>query len=374
MKHLIEKRNDSLARIEEILALVEAEQRPMTEEEMAEVEALKAEVEGINKQEEVVEATRNLKPVQKEEIKKVEETIMERSLEVRAQEEKLFVEALREGNVRALNAGTNGALIPETVADKIVTRIKEISPLLKEAQIVNVKGNYRVIREASSATEAQYVEEGQAIGGTDSTFEAVVLRSFILGALVKVSNSLINNTELDVVGYVVDRLAKAIAEKLEREILVGTEGKIAGISKTTNVVTVNGDLSIDNFIDLQCEVLARPEETMFVLSRDTYKAVRKMKDAVGQPYLLADASKNYAETLLGARVCVSDVLEGTTLGYLVDPKAVVVKYAKDMEIKVLNEKFADIYATGVIGYVEADATYENEQLVGKLVSSARAKR
>ena len=128
MKHLIEKRNDSLARIEEILALVEAEQRPMTEEEMAEVEALKAEVEGINKQEEVVEATRNLKPVQKEEIKKVEETIMERSLEVRAQEEKLFVEALREGNVRALNAGTNGALIPETVADKICLLYTSPSP------------------------------------------------------------------------------------------------------------------------------------------------------------------------------------------------------------------------------------------------------
>lgn len=373
MKHLIEKRNDSLSRIEEILALVELEQRPMTEEEVTELETLKAEVEEINKQEEVVEATRALKPVQ-EETKKDEVTeVMERSLEVRAQEEKLFVEALREGNIRALNAGTNGALIPETVAEKIVAKIKEISPLLKEAQIVNVKGNYRVIRE-TSATEATYVEEGQAIGGTDSTFEAVVLKSFILGALVKVSNSLINNTELDVVSYVVDRLAKAIAEKLEKEILVGTTGKIAGISKTTNVVTVNGDLSIDDFIDLQCQVLARPEDTMFILSRDTYKAVRKMKDAVGQPYLLADASKGFAESLLGARVCVSDMLTGTTLGYLVNPKSVVVKYSKEMEIKVLNEKYADVYATGVIGYVEADATYENEQLVGKLVSASRAKK
>lgn len=369
MKFLIEKRNDSLARIEEILALVEAEQRAMTEEEVAELETLKAKVESINKQEEVVEATRNLKPVQKEETKKVEETVMDRNLEVRAQEEKAFVEAIREGNIRALNAGTNGALIPETVADKIITRIKEISPLLREAQIVNVKGNYRVIREAS-ATEAVYVEEGQAIGGTDATFEAVVLKSFIIGALVKVSNSLINNTDLDVVGYVVDRLAKAIAEKLEKEILVGTSGKIAGIAGTTNVVTVTGDLTIDNFIDLQCQVLASPENTMWIFSRDTYKAIKKMKDAVGQPYLCADVSKGFAETLLGARVCVSDVLEGTTLGYLVDPKSVVVKYSKEMEIKVLNEKYADVYATGIIGYVEADATYENDQLVGKLVSAS----
>lgn len=373
MKHLIEKRNDALARIEEILALVEAEQRPMSEEEMKEVETLKAEVEGINKQEEVIEATRNLKPVKDTEKDEVTE-VMERNLEVRAQEEKLFLEALKQGNLRELNAGTNGALIPETVADKIVTKIKEISPLLREAQIVNVAGNYRVIRE-TSATEAQYVEEGQAIGGTNSTFEAVVLKSHILGALVKVSNSLINNTEADIVGYVVDRLARAIAEKLEKEILIGTDKKIVGISKTQNVVTANGDLCIDNFIDLQCQVLARPEDTMFILSRDTYKAVRKMKDAIGQPYLCADASKGFAETLLGARVCVSDVLEGTTLGYLVNPKTVVVKYSKEIEIKILNERYAEFYATGVIGYVEADATYENEQLVGKLIAaSGRAKK
>lgn len=82
MKHLIEKRNDSLARIEEILSLVEAEQRQMTEEEMSEVEVLKAEVEKINKQEEAVEATRNLKPVQKDTEKDEVTEVMERNLEV----------------------------------------------------------------------------------------------------------------------------------------------------------------------------------------------------------------------------------------------------------------------------------------------------
>lgn len=375
MKHFREKRNEILTKIEELMALIEQEQRPMTDEEMSELEAMKSEVEAINKQEEIIEATRALKPVEtKEKVGKVEEIVMERNLDLRIQEEKAFIDAVRDGNIRALNVGTNGSLIPESVADRIVTKIKEISPLLREAQIVNVVGNYRVIREAS-ATEAQYVEEGQAIGGTDSTFESVVLKSYILGALVKVSNSLINNTELDVVGYVVDRLAKAIAEKLEKEILVGTSGKIAGIAGTNTVVTVTGELSIDDLIDLQCEVLARPEDTMWILSRDAYKKVRKLKDNNGQPYLCADASKGYAETLLGARVSISDMITGDTLGYLVNPKTVVVKYSKEMEIKVLNEKYADVYATGVIGYVESDATYENEQLVGKLVAGvARAKK
>ncbi|MDB2105967.1 phage major capsid protein [Clostridium paraputrificum] len=379
MKHLIEKRNDSLARIEEILALVEAEQRPMTEEEMAEIEALKTEVEEINKQKEVVESTRNLKPVKEKEENKKDEVkeVMERNLEVRAQEERAFENAIRNGEIRNLQAGDNGSLIPETVSERIVAKVKELSPLLAECQIVNVKGNYRVIKEAS-ATEANYVEEGSTFTGADSTFEAVVLKSHVIGALVKVSNSLINNTELDIVGYVVDRLARAIAEKLEKEILVGTTGKITGISTTRNIVNCAGDdIAIDDLIDLQNAVYARPEETMFIVSRETFGKIRKMKDAVGQPYLCADASRGFANTLFGARVVVSDMLTGgDALAYLVDPKAVVVKFAKEVEVKVLNEKYAEYYATGVVGYVEADATIENDQkcAVLKAKSLMRARK
>ena len=363
MKHLVEKRNSALARIEEILALVEEEQRPLTDEEKAELEALKAEVEDINSQEKVVEEARALEPVKEtqEEIKKGEVTEVMEKRELQLQEERAFENAIRNGEIRNLQAGDNGSLIPETVSERIVAKVKEISPLLAECQMVNVKGNYRVIKEAS-ATEANYVEEGSAFTGTDSTFEAVVLKSYVIEALVKVSNSLVNNTELDIIGYVVDRLARAIAEKLEKEILVGTEGKITGISKTKNVVTCAGeDITIDDLIDLQNAVYARPEETMFIVSRETFGKIRKMKDGNGQPYLCADASTGFANTLFGARVVVSDMLTGDALGYLVDPKAVVVKFAKEVEVRVLNEKYADVYATGVVGYVEADATIENDQ-------------
>lgn len=359
MKHLVEKRNSALARIEEILALVEEEQRPLTDEEKAELEALKAEVEDINSQEKVVEEARALEPVK--EINKREVTEVMEKRELQLQEERAFENAIRNGEIRNLQAGDNGSLIPETVSERIVAKVKEISPLLAECQMVNVKGNYRVIKE-TSATEANYVEEGSAFTGADSTFEAVVLKSYVIGALVKVSNSLVNNTELDIIGYVVDRLARAIAEKLEKEILVGTEGKITGISKTKNVVTCAGeDITIDDLIDLQNAVYARPEETMFIVSRETFGKIRKMKDGNGQPYLCADASTGFANTLFGARVVVSDMLTGDALGYLVDPKAVVVKFAKEVEVRVLNEKYADVYATGVVGYVEADATIENDQ-------------
>lgn len=376
MKHLIEKRNSDLARIEEILALVEEKKRPLTDEEKVELEALKAEVEEINSQEKMVEEARSLEPVKEtqEEINKSEVTEVMEKRELQLQEERAFENAIRKGEIRNLQAGDNGSLIPETVSERIVAKVKEISPLLNECQLVQVKGNYRVIKEAS-ATEANYVEEGSAFTGADSTFEAVVLKSYVIGALVKVSNSLINNTELDIIGYVVDRLARAIAEKLEKEILVGTVGKITGISTTKNIVNCAGDdIAIDDLIDLQNAVYARPEETMFIVSRETFGKIRKMKDANGQPYLCADASRGFANTLFGARVVVSDMLTGDALGYLVDPKAVVVKFAKEVEVKVLNEKFADVYATGVIGYVEADATIENDQKCAVLKAKSMMRR
>lgn len=377
MKHLIEERNSKLERIEEILALIEEEKRPLTDEEKSELEALKAEVEEINSQEKVVEEARALEPVKeiKEEINKSEVTEVMEKRELQLQEERAFENAIRNGEIRNLQAGDNGSLIPETISERIVAKVKEISPLLAECQMVNVKGNYRVIKEAS-ATEANYVEEGSAFTGTDSTFEAVVLKSYVIGALVKVSNSLINNTELDIIGYVVDRLARSIAEKLEKEILVGTVGKITGISTTKNIVNCVGDtVAIDDLIDLQNAVLARPEDTMFIVSRETFGKIRKMKDATGQPYLCADASRGFANTLFGARVVVSDMLTGgDILGYLVDPKAVVVKFAKEVEIRVLNEKYADVYATGVVGYVEADATIENDQKCAVLKPKNRMKK
>lgn len=375
MKHLIEKRNSALARIEEILALVEEEKRPLTDEEKAELEALKAEVEEINSQEKMVEEARALEPVKetKEEINKSEVKEVMEKRELQLQEERAFENAIRNGEIRNLQAGDNGSLIPETVSERIVAKVKEISPLLAECQLVNVKGNYRVIREAS-ATEADYVEEGSAFTGADSSFEAVVLKSYVIGALVKVSNSLINNTELDIIGYVVDRLARAIAEKLEKEILVGTPSKITGLSTVNNKVNCasSSDVTIDELIDMQNAVHARPEETMFIFSRETFAKVRKLKDGNGQPYLCQDASKGYANTLFGARVVVSDMITGgDILGYLVDPKTLVVKFAKEVEVRVLNEKYADVYATGVIGYVEADATFENEQKVCVLKAQGR---
>ena len=48
--------------------------------------------------------------------------------------------------------------------------------------------------------------------------------------------------------------------------------------------------------------------------------------------------------------------------------------SKAKSVKVLNEKFADVYATGVIGYVEADATIENDQKCAVLKAKASMRR
>lgn len=353
MKHLIEKRNDSLARIEEILALVEAEQRPMTEEEMAEIEALKTEVEEINKQKEVVESTRNLKPVKEENKKDEVKEIMERNLEVRAQEERAFIEALQEGNTRSLGSA-NKAIIPNTIADRIIEKVVELSDVISHAEVVRYTGDYTIVCESEGTQGADYFNGNFAELVSQVTTE--VLGGHTIGGVEKISNDTINSTTIDVVEYVVNKIARKIAEKVEKEILDGTEGKIKGLSKVTNKIEVTGEVTPETLIDMQNQLRgAKPSECMFVVNRATFGALRKAKDATGRFYMenSMGIDGELVSSMFGSRVVVSDVTT-RPVAYIAKG-AVTVKFAQELNIQILKELYATQNCIGVLGSISVDA-------------------
>ena len=48
-------------------------------------------------------------------------------------------------------------------------------------------------------------------------------------------------------------------------------------------------------------------------------------------------------------------------------RGLATKFAEDMNIQVLREKFADEHADGVVGWFEFDAKVEDAQKIAKLV-------
>lgn len=373
LKKLIEKRN---ALIEEMSALADTaikEERAFTEEETASYDQKKNEVEALDL---TIGRCREQRSVE------LSEGEAEEKLDAVKAEERSFVEYIKaktnNTELRAdvnLTTGENGAVIPKSIAKKIIDLIQSICPVYSMAERYNVKGKFSIpyYDETTSAIEVAYATEFEELESTSGKFLSVELDGFLAGALNKISKSLINNSEFDLVSYIVSKLAHAFSRWIEKQLLVGTAGKIEGLSGVKNVVTAASANAItaDEIIDLQEAVIDEYQaNAIWIMSRKTRKAIRKLKDGDGTYLLQKDATSKWGYILFGKPVYTSDnmpeIETGKTTIYYGDMSGLAVKVSEDISIEVLREKFATQHAVGVYGYAEIDAKVQNQQMLAAL--------
>jgi HK97 family phage major capsid protein len=110
------------------------------------------------------------------------------------------------------------------------------------------------------------------------------------------------------------------------------------------------------------------------MSPATRTALRTLTSTTGYYLLNDDISTPFGSSLLGKPVYVSDNMPdmeaGKTAIYYGDMKGLATKFAEEMEIEVLREKYATQHAVGVVGWLEFDGKIENDQMVKKLVMKA----
>lgn len=370
MKFLIEKRNSIVEEINEMFKAAETEKRALTGEEQATFEAKTAELKALDKTIEAKKEARSLEMMDEETPKTPEEKREERSLE--ETETRAFETLIRENRAGEMTKTDNGAVIPTTIANQIIDRVKQIAPLYALATKFNVKGALTFPVGKDAITTA-YQEEFTALTSQKVGFESLKLDGYLVGALSKISNSLINNSQFDIVSYVVNKVAESIAIFIENELINGTE-KIHGVLDTTNNTTVEkfttaADMpTVDELIAMQVTVPQQFQAgCIWLVSNATLTALRQLKDG-NQRYLLQDDITNgFGYTLLGKPVMVSDNMTDNNVVYG-DFSAMYVNVHEDVAIQVLTEKYADEHATGVLAWLELDARVIEPQ---KLVVSAK---
>lgn len=377
MKALIEKKNSLIEELEGILTTAKSEVRAFTEEEDVKVEEIKKEIRGLEKliadEEEVRSFDKKEIKVEKEEEEMTKEEI--RSLEVE-KEERAFIDAVVNGELRNLTVahGTHGTLVPASIASDIIETVKEMCPLLDHADIYHVTGDLRIPKYNGTLT-ASYVTEFQDVVESHATFATVELKNQIVGVLTKISKSLINRAGFDVRSFIVEKVARAIVEFLEKEMLTANGANIQGaINTNTKATAANADrLASEDLVELQMTIpTAYQKNCMWIMHKDVLKALRKLKTADGQFVLNADATTPFGWTILGRPVYLSDSMPrniATTQPVMLymDPSGYAVKMAKSMELQVLMEKYAAQYALGVCAFAEIDAKIADESKIAKLV-------
>ena len=388
-KELEEKKNDLITRAEETLNKAKEEKRELTEDEAAELAEIRDNVRKIIDTLKLDDDFRTLgdqmekKPDDTPTEPKKEEGNMDekRELEQRALDERQAFENYIRGRVVHERAGEltkkdNGAVIPTTIANQIIKKVYDICPILEQSTKYNVKGNLQIpyYDESSNKLTVAYQDEFTALTSSNGKFTYITLTGYLAGALSKISVSLVNNSQFDIVNFVVNEMADAIKRFIEHELLIGTSEKVTGLSTLTNKVETATATAItaDEIIDLHDAIKDNFQDgAIWIMSSKTRTALRKLKDAEGRYLLNDDISSPFGTTLLGKPVYCSDNMKeigaGNTAIYYGNMKGLATKFNEEVSIQILREKFADEHAVGVIGWFEFDSKVQDAQQIAKLV-------
>ena len=370
-KELREKRDQIVEQMQAITDnATNVEKRTLTTEEQQKFADLKKEVEDIDATLEAMEQSRTLLPPEKtpENKEPVED------IEIRT-----FANIIRNRVDANITKTANGAVIPKTIAKKIIDVAKDRSPLFRDAEKYNIRGTVSIpyVDTDNDNITVAYATEFTELEAKDTKLLTVDLNGFLAGALCKVSRSLLNSADLDLTTFVVNKMGAALADFLDKQIIQGDTTHITGLSTATQIVPAKAATAItaDELITLKNKLKSVFQAGAYwVMAPDTLTAVQQLKDENGR-YLFNDEIKNgFSGTILGKPVYTSDQCPGmaatkTAIFYISPKQALAAKIVED-SVQILNEKYATQHAIGVVEWAEVDCKIQNQQAVAVLKMAA----
>lgn len=400
MKAQIEKKNDLIKRAESIINLAETEKRELTDAEAQEIAEIRDDVKKIKEMIEAMTEIDDARACDGKMETKAEDTPADES-EPNDQTRELAETRAFDSYVRGLvmeqrspvnmTEGANGAIIPQTIAKKIIAQVYDICPILERSSKYSVKGDLEIpyYDESSTSITVAFASEFVDLESSVGSFTNIELKDYLAGALTLISRKLINNSQFDLVAFIIDRMALAIARFIENVCLNGgnpdstthvnqVKGLAGSIADSQKVYAGSTSaITADKVIELKDSVKdVFQNDAIFIMSRNTRTALRLLKDDVGRYLLQDDITSPFGSTLLGKPVYVSDnmpeIASGVNAIYYGDMKGLATKFSEDMNIQVLREKYATQHAVGVVGWCSFDAKIENAQAISALVMSVSA--
>lgn len=384
-KALIELRNAKVSEMRNVVAKAKAEGRALTDEEKTTFNNLEKEIKNIDDTIEInnkVAANYLQKAPEPGAPAKGEETIedeAEAKKKLYAKERKQFANTLRRF-VNATDTPTTSedakVMIPTTVWDHIITKVEDICPIYQWADKFNIKGNFIIpVDNDEGSLEVDWAEEFDELVSGNVKLASIELKGYLAGVLAKISKSLINNTNFDIVGFVEAKIARKIAKFIEKNLLFGTAGKATGLSTIAADMTITTasatKITPDEIMDLQDLVPDQYQEnSRFVMHRNTRNAIRKFKDNEGNYMLNRDFQAKWGYTLLGKEVYTSkqmlQIAGGNVVIFYGDFSGLAVKTVETGQIQPLYEKYATQHAIGLVAWLEFDAKIADKEKIARL--------
>lgn len=189
----------------------------------------------------------------------------------------------------ALKTGSDpdgGYLVPDEFEHQLIQKLQEANIMRTIGHVIQTNSGEHKIPVVASEGTAAWLDEEAAYTESNPQFIQVSLSAHKLGTLIKVSEELLNDSAFDLMSYLSGEFGRRLGNAEEQAFLTGTgTNQPTGILNDTNgasagVTAAKADaLTFDDLIDLFYS-LKSPyrQNAVFVMSDDTIKAIRKLKD------------------------------------------------------------------------------------------------
>ena len=219
---------------------------------------------------------------------------------------------MTENHAQGLKAGEKGAggyLVPDSMEAQIVQTLAEENVMRRLATVIHMEDGERAVPMVRSMSEAQWLDENEAMEMGAAGFEAARLKPRKLGLTIPVSNELLADAGVDMAAFLADSFARRIASSEEKAFLTGdgikqpagllNSAQVGVTTAAPNALTADEIISLYYTLDEQCRAKA-----VFLMHEDTAQTLWTLKDENGR-YLWREALGSEPDRLLGRPVYTS---------------------------------------------------------------------
>lgn len=126
--------------------------------------------------------------------------------------------------VGALSIGQDsegGYTVPDEFEKKLVQALEDNNLFRGLATVIRTSSGTRKIPIAQDNGEASWIDEGEEIPESDTTFSQTMLSAYKLGTMIKISNELLNDSAFDLATYIAQRFGVRMGNAEERAFITG---------------------------------------------------------------------------------------------------------------------------------------------------------
>jgi len=262
-------------------------------------------------------------------------------------------------NAKALAEGTDssgGFVVPDEFRNEVIRLVESYGLARKLCRVVPMKRDTLRVPKLTTGVSIYWVGETETIPESSPQFGMVALYAKKAAGLLKASNELLEDADIDVVNFFQVLFAEALAKEEDKQFLVGDGNPFVGILNhpDVNVVTMGtGDTAFskvdeDDLLDLIDAVSdAAERDAVFFFHKNILTYLRKLKDSNGQP-IWDRPGANIPGAIWGEPYYKSGVMpkntdSGASKKFIIygNPKQVYFGDKKEMTLALSTERYME---------------------------------